>query len=365
MRWIAFFLSLMGLFPTSLVQASSAINSANRPAAVRVRIQNVASSVSLSGLNIRFVGLENKFRPVAISQNRRVDISRVTVAEKTYWQISQNTVSENLLSSQEALMIQGEDLHQGGTELPNKVLLRESAKGGIDVIGVVPLEEYVMAVLTNEMPLGWPMETLKAQAIAIRSYTKAVMSERAERDFHVESSVLDQVYKKAAGINPTLLQKARTAVQETEGVTLVNLKNRTLKAFYHADCGGKTVPASSVWKQEKDSDVGVAVDKFCETSPRSRWSLTVSKEKLQSVLRNFEGDVHSNEFRKLMGFMDFKSTKFEMIDKEGQIEFAGKGFGHGVGMCQWGSKYLGQQGFSYQRILKHYYPLASFNTVQN
>jgi stage II sporulation protein D len=152
-------------------------------------------------------------------------------------------------------------------------------------------------------------------------------------------------------------------------VTLLNLKRHPLKAYYHSDCGGKTVSASSVWKQETENDVGVASDEFCATNPRSQWKLTMAKQKLADLLKNFAGDLRSNEFRKLVGFMQLKSTKFEIFQKtdkksdennKDEIEFVGRGFGHGVGMCQWGSKDLGARGFSYQRILQHYYPLATF-----
>lgn len=361
MQWIACSL----IFCFILVAPFS--DATTTTATIKVRIKSLPSSVALSGLNIRFLGLEAKFRAVAVSQNKNVEISRVIVAEKPYWQISQNqNQNQNLLSAQEALIVQGEDLRLGATELPNQVLLRENASNQIDVIGLVPLEEYVLAVLVSEMPLSWPLETLKAQAVAIRSYTLAVIQERAQKDFHLESSVLDQVYKKIhQGINPALLQKAQAAVTATRGMTLQNLKRKTLKAFYHSDCGGKTVPASSVWRQETDSDMGVAVDDFCASNPRSQWRLRITKEKFQSLLQTFSGKLHSNEFRKRVGFMELKSTNFEAFEKEDHIEFIGRGFGHGAGLCQWGSKFLGQKGFTYQRILKHYYPLATLKKISN
>jgi len=330
--------------------------------AVRVRIKSQISKVFLSGLNLHLVGREEKFNKVAIPQDRKMEISRVSVAGKNYWQISHgsNSNSQDVMSSQEALMVQGENLRQEGTELPNKILLQESEAGQIDIIGVVPMEEYVFSVLASEMPLSWPIETLKAQAVAIRSYTKAVLEERKGRSFHLESSVLDQVYKKiSANRNPAHLEKAKQAVQETEGVYLLNKKGKTLKAFYHSDCGGKTLPAASVWKQESDMDAGTAVDVSCPTNPMAEWNYRLSKEKFVSIVKDFIGDIRSNEFRKILGFMNLRSTSFEVRDKEGEIEFVGRGFGHRVGLCQWGSKALGLKAFSHQRILKHYYPLAT------
>lgn len=335
---------------------------------IRVRIQSGVAKVSLSGLNMRLMGYEEKFTKVAVPQGRKMEISRVAVAGKNYWQISQRAsqTPQDVMSSQEVLLVQGENLRQEATELPNKVLLREGRREQIDVIGVVPLEEYVLAVMASEMPLSWPLETLKAQAVAIRSYTMATLRERRDQPFHVESTILDQVYKKiSANHQEALLEKARQAVKETEGVYLLNKKGQYLKAFYHSDCGGRTVLASSVWKQETDMDAGVAVDASCPHSPSAKWSLSVPKLRFAELMKKFVGDIRSNEFRALMGFMNLKSTNFEILDREDSVEFVGRGFGHGVGMCQWGSRALGKKGFSYQRILGHYYPLARVKKFEN
>jgi stage II sporulation protein D len=354
MQRIAYISLLASLFLSPTLWAQSE--------AVRVRIKSQISKVSLSGLNLHLVGREEKFNKVSIPQDRKMEISRVNVAGKNYWQISHgvNGDTQDTVSSQEALIVQGENLRQDSTELPNKILLQESEAGQIDIIGVVPMEEYVFSVLASEMPLSWPLETLKAQAVAIRSYTKAVLEERKGRSFHVESSVLDQVYKKiSANRNPAQLEKAKQAVQETEGVLLLNKKGKTLKAFYHSDCGGRTVSAGSVWNQEKDMDAGTTVDTNCPMNPMAEWNYRLPKEKFVNIVKNFLGDIRSNEFRQILGFMNLRSTSFEVRDKEGEIEFVGRGFGHRVGLCQWGSKALGLKAFSHQRILKHYYPLAT------
>lgn len=337
-----------------------------RPDTVRVRIKSNISKVSLSGLNLRLIGHQEKFSKVAIPQTKQMQISRVLVSGKSYWQVSEGSASnpQDVMSADEFLMVQGENLRQESTELPNKIVLSVNDDGQIDVIGVVPMDEYVLSVLAHEMPLGWPMETLKAQAVAIRSYTEAILAERKNKSFHLESTVMDQVYKKIGqNQNGALLEKARQAVEATHGVFLINKKNRVLKAFYHSDCGGKTVSASSVWSREVDNDAGVAVDAGCPTNPMARWNYRVSKEKFVNLVKNFLGDIRSNEFRQLLGFMNLRSTNFEMRDQGEEVEFSGKGFGHGVGMCQWGSRALGLKAYSYQRILKHYYPLASIQLI--
>ena len=363
---------------------------------VRVHIQSLSTKLSLSGINIHFPGLEGPYKPVALPQTRKIEIARVKMAGKNYWQVKQDGGGEtpSFFSDHEVLTVQGENLKQGATELPDKLLLQAADSQQVDIIGEIPLEDYVLAVLVNEMPLTWPFETLKAQAVAIRSYTEAILRERENKSFHVESTVLDQVYKKiAVGISPALFQKARRAVEATAGIVLISPKGPVLKAYYHSDCGGKTLPASTVWKQEKDNDAGTAVDEACAYNPHSQWSYTIGKEKLARLLRNaahimndlsletlelhpldggsrikeilvgWSGNISqifaSNEFRKILGFMDLKSTSFEIYEKEDEVQFIGRGFGHGVGMCQWGSRALGLKGVPYQKILSHYYPLAN------
>ncbi len=336
-----------------------------QPEPVRVRIKTGVSRVSLSGMNLRLVGHVNKFNKVAIPQTKQLQIARVSISGKGYWQIAEGgpASSQDVMSSEEALMIQGENLRQDATELPNKIVLQESADGQIDVIGVVPMEEYVFSVLASEMPLTWPMETLKAQAVAIRSYTEAILRDRQGRSFHVESSVLDQVYKKISRHeNRALFEKAREAVRETEGIFLVK-GPRVLKAFYHSDCGGQTVAAGSVWAQEKGNDAGVATDEGCPLNPMAQWRYRLPKARFVSLVKDFLGDIRSNSFRQVLGFMNLRSTNFKMRDQGEDVEFVGKGFGHGVGMCQWGSRALGLKKYSYQRILKHYYPLAGLKII--
>ena len=279
-------------------------------------------------------------------------------------------------------MIQGQDLRAGARALPEKVMLVANKKN-VDLIGVLPLEEYVAGVLASEVPLSWPMETLKAQAVAIRSYTMAVMQERQSRDFHVESTVMDQVFNHDPALSTSKNHKAVEATRATEGVVLYGPDQKVLKAFYHADCGGHTTAAKNVWKGGVDS--GVAVDSSCPTRPRSHWSFKISREALikrlhiasisSLTLLRAHGEsrveavqvamndgahkvIEANQFRQMLGFKDLRSTLFDMKEEARHIVFVGRGFGHGVGLCQWGSRALGLAGEKFQDILKHYYPLA-------
>lgn len=101
------------------------------------------------------------------------------------------------------------------------------------------------------MPLSWPMESLRAQSIAARSYAISLIKERRNNLFHVESDILDQVFKHVSqGVDhDPLVQRAFEAVSSTKSQVLIDTNKKLVKTYYHADCGGKTVSAQSVWSE--------------------------------------------------------------------------------------------------------------------
>lgn len=267
---------------------------------------------------------------------------------------------------------------------------------GMDVIGSIPLEEYLVGVLAGEMPAQWPMESLKAQAIAARSYALSVMQSRVRQNFHVENTVMDQVYK--IGFKPQ--QSWIKAVQETEGLVLTESSDvsggprRIVKSYFHADCGGQAADAERVWSLQSRR-VEFKSHSFCQKSNSNKWKLQISKLdleqklnkltrqkniKLQSISvpeKESPGRVYSllihwqnkkttpilaQDLRQALGFDHLKSTFFSVTQNSDQITFIGKGYGHGVGLCQWGAKEMALAGRHFVQILAHYYPQASVSS---
>jgi stage II sporulation protein D len=293
--------------------------------------------------------------------------------------------------AQPYLAVHGTELSSQGKAIPNQLVF-SGKKEKFDLIGVLPLEDYLVGVLASEMPLNWPMETLKAQAVAARSYALVTMQERSKQDFHLESTILDQVFTHIGHgtDNSPLVAKAKVAVKETAGFILVTKNQRTLKAFYHSDCGGKTADAKVVWGY--GISTGSAVDRSCPGNPKAHWSLKVpapslaakleaflkradlgSLQSLQLIRPSKEDRVEkvevafqngerflmgSQDFRSVVGFDQLRSTFFDFRKTSDEYEFIGQGFGHGVGLCQWGARSMGKQGKNYSEILTHYYPKA-------
>lgn len=353
---------------------------------VRVRLMTTSNTFQVSGMGLRFQNLDQPFRPVAIPNNAKAEVRVMEKAGKKVWALRVNNKDPEHLFAEKYLLIQGDNLRSGAKALPSRVLLNSNGSQKMDVVGVIPLDDYVVGVLASEMPLSWPMETLKAQAVAARSYALAVMEERKNKSYHLESSILDQVFRHVLteDENDPLIKKAVQAVKETEGMKLYAANNnKILKAFFHSDCGGHTTTAQNVWQYGVNT--GTAVDSSCPTNPRANWKLNLSKEELSRRLhvKDFSAlDViklptenrvkavrvafndapaktfSANDFRQLLGFQDLRSSLFEMKKVGQSFLFEGRGYGHGVGLCQWGSRALGQSGRNYKEILHHYYPLA-------
>jgi stage II sporulation protein D len=354
---------------------------------VRVRMfQSTQRVLSFEGQSIRVQNLENAYQQVAIPSERGVVVRSLNKDGKWFWAVKWAQRPTEVLLPGRFLKIEGENLHSGTHRLPAKVILSPET-GAVDVVGVVPLRDYLVGVLKSEMPLAWPLETLKAQAVAARSYALAVIKERGKKIYHLESSVLDQVYQAIHYDRaPASVQKALRAVDETKNEILQDPRQKVLKAFFHADCGGKTVDSKEVWSA--GVQVGTALDRSCPNNPKAHWILSLSKAELEQRLKvatiqdiQYERSPDSgrvqkvlvqlkdgsakkltaNEFRARIGYLDLKSTWFEVSLTGQKTVFTGRGFGHGVGLCQWGSRALGVDGVSYRAILKHYYPLASLN----
>ncbi|MCA9507411.1 MAG: SpoIID/LytB domain-containing protein [Myxococcales bacterium] len=235
------------------------------------------------------------------------------------------------------------------------------------------LEKYVAAVLAGEVHESWPMEALKAQAIAARTFALLRMQERKNRPFHTQSSVTDQVFKHHES------QKLTKAAKETRGIVLT-YRGRLIEASFHSTCGGHTCDSKSVWGKSYDYLQGVPCS-YCSNSPTFRWKQSIPLPEVEQKLKqkisfinvlqrgpygrvleflikgNRQQEIKGQTFRTLMGTMRIKSTMITNLSiKNNTIIFSGQGFGHGVGMCQYGALGMAKMGKNTRQILLYYYP---------
>lgn len=362
------------------------------PDSIRVRLFQNSSSLEIFGMNLKVDQVPTDFaraQPIAIPQSRfeKLKVRVSDVQGRPHFVVESTSAGLNKVKvmAGDDLHIQGQFMTALGRELPSRLRIHRQKQEKIDVIAEIDFENYLVGVLSSEMPTSWPLEALKAQAVATRSYTLAVLEGRKDQHFDLESSVMDQVFKYPRSLSAEAREKVLRAIQQTEGVILEDEAGHPLKAFYHADCGGQTKSPRQVWGGLGTEDWQTAQDRSCPRSPIAKWTLPVSSQNLQKKLgvkdgkivqirgpfrENGKDYIHvwtnegqkftwlANDFRSKLGFDQLKSTRFQVRMKNGQFVFEGRGHGHGVGLCQWGTRVYAERGQNYQHILRHYYKTA-------
>ena len=250
------------------------------------------------------------------------------------------------------------------------VLIYKNQKGSLDVINRLELDDYLKGVVPFEGNPSWTAESLKAQAIVSRTFALTRMIAQRGDEYDVSAGVTSQVYAGKQIEN----EKTDQAVESTRGEVLL-YKGKIFPAYYHSTCGGATTAADLVWHIKPLPPLGGVECKFCQKSPHYKWEAVVTpaeiKQKLakqgmpvQSVLgiRTDKIDktgrahklviqstwaekiVDADAFRVWIDPMHLKSSLITKIktNDAGAFVFKGRGWGHGVGMCQFGMKTLGE-----------------------
>jgi stage II sporulation protein D len=257
--------------------------------------------------------------------------------------------------------------------------------GGLTVVNNVELEQYLLSVLGAEMNGNWPKEALKAQAVTARSYAleKREAAIRAGRPYDLYDTQTSQVYK---GLQ-TESQGTLQAVAETAGQVLVH-NGQLVEAYFHSSAGGCTEPSENVWSSSRPY-LQMVKNNFDQGTPVSEWSRTLSADELGNIFgvgtvqqmipvratacgrvreMKIVGDRKTVTVsgERIQSALNLRSTLFAVnpqqiaASKAGgkpsmQFVVNGRGFGHGVGMSQWGAYNMARQGKSYLQILAEYY----------
>ena len=270
-----------------------------------------------------------------------------------------------------------------GREYPAPLDVVRSGEG-IAVINELPLEEYVAGVVRAEAGEKWPLEMLRAQAVVARTYAAYHRLLGAGRAYHIVASTAHQQY--AGRVPPT--SPVWTAVRDTAGQVLL-WEGELFPAFYHTESGGYTEDPRSVFAAPNMPGLKAVRCDFSAAagSPHFYWTLDVRLRDLSEALRrnglevgavsaievtertpslraamlNVRGDrasvlLRGNDFRRILGYDTLKSTLFAVAVDGEWARFSGRGYGHGVGMCQWGAKGMAEQGYTARQILEFFYP---------
>lgn len=299
----------------------------------------------------------------------------------------------------------------------------------LTVINYISMDNYLYGVLPKEMSGDWPLEALKAQAVAARNYAMVNFGKHNDHGFDICATTDCQVY----GGYDIEKPGSNQAVDETTG-KLLKYNGQIVQTYYHSTSGGHTESIENIWSGSLPYIVGT-YDPYSIGAPNTDWELSYTRSEIESILSNSghkigtltdvridevseNGRVQKLVFvgtngeavfikekaRKLFGYTTLKSMWFELGNKpmvtvvsrsaysredlstseyitsdglesasgssfvvtDGQsvtrlsfssdnIVFKGHGYGHGLGMSQWGAKAMAEQGFTYEEILTHYY----------
>lgn len=255
---------------------------------------------------------------------------------------------------------------------------------GLYIVNELPLEEYVKGVVAGEVGKSWDMEALKAQAVVARTYAlhQKLHSGENQLRYHLTSSVMSQVYK--GGPVPDQIAKA---VEATSG-EILTFDGKPIIAYYHSTSGGMTEDPEEVFG--KSYPYLKPVEATCSLSPYSLWerriplgeieravrvrgvediridSYTVSNrvKEFRIVTPSGEETVLAKDLRKNLGWERFPSTLITGMSRDGDsVVFEGKGYGHGVGMCQWTALDMAKEGKEYREILSKFYPGTTLQMI--
>ncbi len=261
----------------------------------------------------------------------------------------------------------------------NKVIRVKDAS--TNTISEVPFEEYIKGVLAGEMPVSFDLEALKAQAVAARSYALVQANKNKDADYDVVNTVDNQVYltdddlkEKWKDDYVSKVNKIKKAVQETKGEYLT-YNGEVVEALFFSTSTGKTenseevfssaVPylrsVSSTWDEASpvyEDTSSFELSDFYEKLGLE-YNDTITYEVLETTSTGRVKTIKINGVtfngRDVASKLSLRSNYFSISQDGMKVTITTKGFGHGVGMSQYGALGMAKEGYTYDEILKHYY----------
>ena len=265
--------------------------------------------------------------------------------------------------------------------------LANKAKSGVNIINVIDIEDYVKGVVPKEADVSWNIEALKTQSVISRTYALSTMGKHAHEGFDLCDKTHCQVYGGLSGE----ADSANEAVAKTEGEVLT-FNGEFAQTVFHSNSGGHTENPKYVWSwKEIPSYLRGVRDPHSKDLPHFTWEnvlgeafirnkLKVGKilsiktkgktpagSAIDIIIRHAKGTLTMNaaKFRLDIDPNKIKSVSHLEITKSGSnFIFKGNGWGHRVGLSQWGAKAMADKGMSYGRILSFYYPGTKIEKVK-
>ena len=335
---------------------------------IRVLLSGGTSGVVLEGETIRAWSVDGRLVAEAAGS-----VTLTVVGERIRWNGSR--LLGDTLDAAGA-----PDLRVGTRKVAGRVRLL-ARKGELLAVAVVPIEAYVAAVVSREGAPRFHPEALAALAVAARTYAVGAAAKPRDPAYDVVGSVEDQVFDGMDGVAAVFQE----AADRTRGV-VVRYRGELAQTVYHSTCGGRTEDAGSAWGKDVPYLRAQLCDD-CADSPVYRWEYRMSEAEGRRVAKAFgvppgndlriavagrtptgrasrvrissggvSRELQAAEFRKAAGYARIRSLKMEIVPVAGEWRITGEGWGHGVGMCQFGANGMARRGAGFREILARYYP---------
>ena len=252
-------------------------------------------------------------------------------------------------------------------------------KGELRLINVIDIETYLEGVVSSEGGNGQRLSYYEAQAVISRTYALNNLNRHQNENFALCERVHCQAYLNKRTGTATI----DTAVQHTKGYVLLTEDAKYYPTFFHANCGGQTCEPQYIWNEEIKG-LQSFQDTFCVHTKQAQWVKSIPLDQwtnflvakynfpLQdsmsiALLQSFRQSqrmafylhpVYGIPLRDLRDHFKLKSTYFDAVVVGQEMMLYGRGFGHGVGLCQEGAMQMAKKGYAFDQILRYYYPGA-------
>ncbi len=259
-------------------------------------------------------------------------------------------------------------------EVPGCIAI-DAVGGMLVVVGVMDIESYVAGVVQAEAGKDKPTEYYKLQAVSCRTYALSNVHRHILEGFSVCDGTHCQVFHGSCTLGPVA-----DGVQQTRNMVVVDAGIHLIHATFHSNCGGETMNAEDVWSKREVYLVS-ALDPYCQHSTHAIWKRTLSRTEWLAYLSRafhlnaadsasvrvvtdfapqcrslfFDGARPLISLEQVRADEKFNSAWFNVRSEGDSVVFEGRGFGHGVGLCQEGAMQMASIGRSFTEILHHYY----------
>ncbi|MFQ5963411.1 MAG: SpoIID/LytB domain-containing protein [Candidatus Scalinduaceae bacterium] len=358
----------------------------NKPPDIRVLLLKDAEKAKIE-INTSY-SISDMDNHTVFAQGLKLPKSNIYMNSGKLWikpesYLPRNEASNSLIKANSSIKLSSHNngfIKLNNSKYQGKLLIIPQKSGKFSVLEEINLEDYLPGVVESEVPSRWQYDAILAQVIAARSY--AIFQKRTNNNSQYHVGKLDLAYNGSY----TKQSRIKDIVDGSRGVVML-YKWKFFPGYFHSTCGGYTEDINLVFGLKNITPLGGVSCGYCEKSKYYQWKKEIKKSEIEKKLHDNKVNIkniydvaaekigkgghcatikikhsqgvkrfNANEFRLMVGPNNLRSTAFKVKNNGDSLIFEGKGWGHGVGLCQYGMQDMAKSGFKWYEILKYYYP---------